>query len=403
MRVSRRWIAGLAAAAVTAAVVVPAAWSTSADPIKLGIIGPTGTTVANIPQDVAAAKAAVNALNKRGGLKGRQVSLVYCNDKNDPNLATSCARQMVSEKVAAIVGGLSLTNGVIPPILAKAGIPMIGWSPQAAADFTTKNIYLFTSGSVIGYNLGLAWLGKKQLPTGIVSADNSFATALREGLKGTLTAAGGDFTSTVLVSPTQADYAPLVQASRQSNPKALLMFTGQEQGQQFIRSSEAAGDGPRYYLEEGLSPSFIKNVGTAGDKMLTTSSFPPFTSSNPLIKQFLKEYTAEKAAGDGDADITKANDISFGPWLAVWTLEMMAKKGLIKDFTAAGVTKALNSAKKLDMKGVIPAWTPNATGPKGLERASNPAQFVIGYRNGGQPYLLAKKALTIPEILAGKF
>jgi len=69
------------------------------------VIAADGTTQYNAPELWAAAKAFAAEQNAQGGIKGHPIQVLACNDKNQPNEATKCARQAISEKVAAMVGG----------------------------------------------------------------------------------------------------------------------------------------------------------------------------------------------------------------------------------------------------------------------------------------------------------
>src|SRR4051794_35363601 len=90
-------------------------------PVKLGLIGPTSSgTPVDIDALLAVDRAAIRALNARGGLAGHSVELDYCNDKGDPNLSAACARKMVSDGVIAMAGGNNLNGPAITAILAKA-------------------------------------------------------------------------------------------------------------------------------------------------------------------------------------------------------------------------------------------------------------------------------------------
>src|SRR4051794_6432618 len=119
----RRLGFGLVGLTVASAVFVPAVLAgkrAAAPPIKVGLIAPVGVPSFSDPQMVAAARAAVRGANARGGINGQTVQLIYCNDKNDPNLGTACARKMVSEHVVAMIGLNTLSDAMVIPILAKA-------------------------------------------------------------------------------------------------------------------------------------------------------------------------------------------------------------------------------------------------------------------------------------------
>src|SRR5438132_10914648 len=68
-------------------------------PIKVGVIVPENTQIYNAPDIVTAMRAAAYAENKAGGLDGRKVVVDFCNEQANPNQATACARQMVSDGV----------------------------------------------------------------------------------------------------------------------------------------------------------------------------------------------------------------------------------------------------------------------------------------------------------------
>ncbi|THJ65191.1 ABC transporter substrate-binding protein, partial [Candidatus Frankia alpina] len=101
-------------------------------PVKLMIIAPTGTAGTNYPEMVAATRAAVRGVNARGGIGGRPVELVHCNERNDATAAKKCAQQAVDSGVLAVVSEVSGAGGIMP-ILQNAGIPSIG-SADISAD-----------------------------------------------------------------------------------------------------------------------------------------------------------------------------------------------------------------------------------------------------------------------------
>jgi ABC-type branched-subunit amino acid transport system substrate-binding protein len=404
MRFPRKAAVAGVVAVIAAAVAVPAAVtsSTASAPVNIGMINIEGNVLANNTQDQAAAKAAIRAVNAAGGYNGHPVHLVFCNAGADANQAAACARKMVESKVVATVGGSSVTDAVIVPILSKSGIPMIGWNPLSAEAFNTPNVYLFTGGALLGYQILIAWAAHHGLPIVNASADNPASAGLQPALKTVLTASGAkDFTSTVLVGATQADFAPLVAAAQQGNPKAALLFLGNGQSQQFIQAAESAGLGVQYYLDPPLTLEYAKSLGPAAKKVLIATTFPPITSKNPLMQQYVKEMNAEKAAGDGNAIVGRTSDITMDGWLATHILQTLTAKMPV--ITAASVSKALNSTKKLDLKGLIPAWTPNAPGPKGLARLSNQAQYIIGYKDPKTQYLVSPRPVTVAEAIGGKF
>src|SRR5438128_12135544 len=79
-RFSRR--AGLVAVLAVGALIAVAAASAgpkAGTPIKLMVIAPVATPIQNYPDAQAGAQAAAAAINKAGGIKGRQIELTFCN------------------------------------------------------------------------------------------------------------------------------------------------------------------------------------------------------------------------------------------------------------------------------------------------------------------------------------
>src|SRR6185369_17658429 len=75
----------------------------SSDPIKIMAFGSFSQPPFAVPEIVTGAQAAVARVNREGGVAGRQVALVTCDDKGNPNGAAACGREAVTDHVAAVV------------------------------------------------------------------------------------------------------------------------------------------------------------------------------------------------------------------------------------------------------------------------------------------------------------
>src|SRR5439155_12073877 len=79
-----------------------------------------------------------------------------CNDKNDANQAEQCARQAVSEGVAALVGGFTLYGNRIWPVIEQSNIPSIGDPVIAPQDYTSPLSFPVTpGGGLLAYSPAL--------------------------------------------------------------------------------------------------------------------------------------------------------------------------------------------------------------------------------------------------------
>ncbi len=181
---ARKRFSGLiVAAAVTAVLAVPAALGSSgaqkAKTIQFGLIVPEKAPYFDDTQSIGAAKAALRAINARGGFNGVKGSLIFCNEKNDPNAASACARLMVQKHVAAVVGGVMLSGAVVQPILAAAHIPQVGIYPTTGQEFNGPNVYLLGGQGAFDWQIGTAYAAHQGVKFSFVGNDNAASAAAK--------------------------------------------------------------------------------------------------------------------------------------------------------------------------------------------------------------------------------
>ncbi|WHM39428.1 ABC transporter substrate-binding protein [Streptomyces sp. BPTC-684] len=112
-------------------------------PVRIGIIAsetsPVGGAAFTGPRD--GARAYFDALNARGGLDGRKVEVLTCDDGGSGVGNTECVHRLVTEKkVFALVATTALDYAGAPEVSA-AGVPDIGGQPIGAAYDTYPHLY----------------------------------------------------------------------------------------------------------------------------------------------------------------------------------------------------------------------------------------------------------------------
>ncbi|MCY3569113.1 MAG: ABC transporter substrate-binding protein, partial [Chloroflexi bacterium] len=113
--------------------------------VTIGVIYSADNPVYTSESVRAIAEAAAAFFNEAGGIDGRPVEVVACNDLADPNQAALCAEEMVDSDVDAVLSA-SLFEGGNIPVTTGAGIPHFPTVPNNPAAFTGENIYNITSG-----------------------------------------------------------------------------------------------------------------------------------------------------------------------------------------------------------------------------------------------------------------
>ncbi len=144
-------LSAAAAAASTSLVagcgVIPGATGGSGDgPITVMTWAPEKTRATNKPGVPAMAQAYARWVNAHGGLDGRELRVLTCNDHNDPVGAADCAREAVDQDVAAVVGAYSQHGGAALAPLEVAGIPYIGGYGVTDDEFSSPLSYPVNGG-----------------------------------------------------------------------------------------------------------------------------------------------------------------------------------------------------------------------------------------------------------------
>lgn len=96
-----------ASVAVGCGVIPGATGGSGDDSITVMTWAPEQTAATNKPGMPAMAKAYARWVNSRGGINGRKLKVLTCNDHNDNVDAANCARRAVDENVVAVVGSYS--------------------------------------------------------------------------------------------------------------------------------------------------------------------------------------------------------------------------------------------------------------------------------------------------------
>ncbi|MGK5695722.1 ABC transporter substrate-binding protein [Streptomyces sp. URMC 128] len=115
-------------------------------PITVMTWAPQDTKATNKPGMPAFARAYARWVNAHGGINGRKLNVLTCNEHNDSVAAAKCARRAVKENVVAVVGSYSQYADSFFPSLEGAGIPYIGGYGITNAEFTSPLSYPVNGG-----------------------------------------------------------------------------------------------------------------------------------------------------------------------------------------------------------------------------------------------------------------
>ncbi|HEY3258769.1 MAG TPA: ABC transporter substrate-binding protein [Pseudonocardiaceae bacterium] len=337
------------------------------EPIKIVSIietdGPPGTP--DFREGAVAINAAVKAVNAAGGIKGRPLRAKVCADKNNVNTAVQCARNAVSDRAVAVVGSFGQYGSQYLPILEAPGIPAV--APYAGV-FEAKHASAYP---IIGGNLGGPTGGVAVLAD-VARAKNitiayvdvaSAAAAVKQAIP-VLAARGVAAPRMVPVPAGAPDMSSYAAAVLQNKPDGVYIAMAPADIDKLIMAIRQTGSKVAISRSgTSLSGTSLTTLGPAAEGILINAQFPPNSSSNPAIQEFITAMKAE----DPSASLS---DTAKNSWAAVMLFKQAAERATSID--PAGIKAALDS-NTFDLKLLpeVQFKTPNPAVGADFPRAFN--------------------------------
>lgn len=337
----------------------------SAGTTKVGMYGPVADNDlgTSFPESVSAVRAGIRAINKAGGLQGKDLELVFCDPHEDANEAGDCARKFVDEGVVAVVGSFSVHGDVINPILQDASIADVGMAAVGPADFTAPNSFPIDGGTLTAFPSVVIALGeagnKSVFQAGV---DVAQAAALEGFDRAAAEAAGMEWSGSVAVPLAAPDFAPYVAAAVDSGAASVVLALSDADTTKFIVAANDVGADFAIGASDGaIGVDALDTLGDQAAGILLSGSWPPPSAGKefPTIARFNKELKAQFKSGDEDANPKLAtSSFSIRPWLALQAVAQVIEALPSSEVTAPSVLEGMRTAT-FDFDGLVPAfsWT----------------------------------------------
>jgi ABC-type branched-subunit amino acid transport system substrate-binding protein len=257
--------------------------------ITVMAIGTIQSAQLSLPDAQAAMQAHVAQINDSGGINGRKINLVVCDDKFDPNTAADCARQAVSQRVAAVIWHYQNFSPQVTPVLEAAKIPMVYTGVADAVDGTSSVSFPRDSGipgfyGALGIELGKAGCRKAGA---VVTSQSTLilgATWLERGLK----AQNAELVQ-VSVGQTQPDFAAPVAKLLSQGIDCLVPVTAPDQGPKVVAALAQSGQHLKLgAITSEFSTTALAALGSSADGMIITGQeYRPSDTDVPAVKEIV--------------------------------------------------------------------------------------------------------------------
>jgi branched-chain amino acid transport system substrate-binding protein len=332
-----KWRGALASFVATAALAafgVPAgAQAPSGQPITIGFgMALTGPLAANGKQALLGAKIWEETINKKGGLLGRPVKLVFYDDQSNPSTVPGIYTKLLDVDKVDLVTGPYATAMIAPamPVVMQKGKVFIGLFGLAVnSEFNyPKYFAMIPSGPETkpSFTKGFFEVAAQQNPkpqtVALVAADQEFSRNACEGARENAKAAGMRVVYDKTYPPTTTDFSPIVRAIQATNPDIVSVCSYPLDSVGMVKAVNEIGFKPKMIggAMVGLQATVFKTqLGPLLNGWVNYETWVPSEKMlTPEVKEFLATYQSRAAAEGVDP---------LGYYLGTWGYAYMELLG----------------------------------------------------------------------------
>ncbi len=267
--------------------------------IKIGVQAPITGQYASEGQGIEnAVKLLVKEQNADGGLLGRQIVAIVCDDEGQAAQAVICARKLVNAGVVAVIG--TYTSGaalVAGPVYARANV--IQNADGSSTELTTKGWKTFFRNGVpnsdearVTADFMVKHKGYKRI---VVLTDHSdFGVNLAKAVVSEVKRVGGTIVDTLYIDASNQEFTPVLTKIKSEHPDALY-FSGYYSQAGLIRTQMKRIDMKAAFVgnDTDRNTTFVKIAGPAAAGSFVVALPAPEDLPYPSAKKFLTRYKDE--------------------------------------------------------------------------------------------------------------
>jgi branched-chain amino acid transport system substrate-binding protein len=298
----------------------------AADPIKIGIVdsysGPPSTYTNDVKDGF---KLAVDKINAKGGVLGRQITFVTRDDKFKVDLGLSAAKELVmKENVDLLMGTINSAVALaVSDFAKKEKIPFLAtYSKSSSITGSKGHKYVFSmnENTEMAGKAAAAGLAKLPYKTYWIAGDDyEYGHAIADAVWNQLTKLRPDVK---LIGKSwwkvgEPDFTPYITSILSAKPDAVIVATGGAGCVPFLKAAKATGFNEKipFFMHTATELSTLRPLGLeAPEGVLGTANYYYYFPVTPENKAFSEEF--KKAYG---------REPSFGSLIGYFTAEFIAK------------------------------------------------------------------------------
>ncbi|WP_405507737.1 ABC transporter substrate-binding protein [Streptomyces cyaneofuscatus] len=310
-----------------------------------------------MPGVPAMAKTYARWINERGGIDGRELRVITCDERDTAAGAERCARQAVDREVAAVVGSYSRHGQSAIPVLESGGIPYIGGYGASDEEFRSYLSYPVNGGQsalLAGHGRQLAGGCER---VSLVRPDSLGGARMPQLLNTGLLAAQRPESTDILApeNATSYDEQATKALRRRADGSCVAAVLGSRTETFFDSFRRLEPTGERVSISSVLGSVSQPLIDRTGGR---TSPFEGafvtgwYPDAGDARWNGMREVIREHAFGDNNIDPDDTGVQTT--WIAYTALKAVVEAIDDDEITANKVTSALNRGTEVDTGGLTP-------------------------------------------------
>jgi len=267
-----------------------------ADTLKVGVQAPITGSYANEGQGIEDSVRLLAAeINANGGVMGKQIEVIPCDDQGTAMAAAICAKDLVNKGVAMVIGSYTSTCAeAAQKTYFNAGV--LQTSDGTADGLTEHGYWTFLRNSfpnsaeaVFAANYMVNVKNYKRIA--VISDFSSYAAGLAEAAVSEIKKAGGNVVTYAKIKADSQNFTPVLTNIKSKKPDAIFFAGYYTDGGQLRAQQVALGIKADFIGGDANdNPDFAKLAGSAAKGAFIVNVPTPEMLPYDVAKNFLKNY-----------------------------------------------------------------------------------------------------------------
>ncbi len=267
--------------------------------LKVGVQAPITGQYANEGQGIdQSVRLLAEQINAKGGVMGKMIEVVSCDDEGTAMKAAICAKDLVNKGVSMVIG--SYTSTCAEAAQATYFRAKVLQTSDGTSDTLTEHGYWtffrnsFPNSAEATFAADYMVNEKKYKRIAIISDFSSYADGLATALETSLKALGGNIVAREKIKAGSQNFTPVLTQLKGKKPD-VIFFSGYFSDGGLIRSQQVALGIKADFIggDANDNPDFAKLAGKAAEGAYLINVPTPELLPYDLAKDFLKAYKAK--------------------------------------------------------------------------------------------------------------